>query len=78
MFYSVSGEGYVIRRRDLGIYNDVNESGLDAGPAPLQRQQANLITSYIDASNVYGSSDEETNKLRVVDGTGGNEVCLLK
>ena len=34
------------------------------------RQQFNEITSYIDASNVYGSDIERANELRTMDGTG--------
>lgn len=34
------------------------------------RQQLNLITSYIDASNVYGSDLTRANELRTLDGTG--------
>jgi len=34
------------------------------------RQQMNLITAYIDASNVYGSDVPRTNELRMFDGTG--------
>lgn len=34
------------------------------------RQQVNLITSYIDASNVYGSDHARALELRTLDGTG--------
>lgn len=34
------------------------------------REQVNAITSYIDASNVYGSDDERSFALRTLDGTG--------
>lgn len=34
------------------------------------RQQINLITAYIDASNVYGSDAERAQELRANDGTG--------
>ena len=34
------------------------------------RQQVNLITAYIDASNVYGSDALRANELRTLDGTG--------
>lgn len=34
------------------------------------RQQINLLTAYIDASNVYGSEDHRARELRTLDGTG--------
>ncbi|KAH3747978.1 hypothetical protein DPMN_182414 [Dreissena polymorpha] len=42
-------------------------SFIQADATVTQRQQINDITSYIDASNVYGSSDERLSSLR--DGT---------
>jgi len=45
---------------------DVN-SGTNPGNP---RQQLNLITSFIDASNVYGSDELRANTLRTNDGTG--------
>lgn len=35
-----------------------------------QREQVNLITSFIDASNVYGSEHSRAQELRMLDGTG--------
>ena len=40
------------------------EEGLD------ERQQINIISSFIDASNVYGSDEERAHALRTNDGTG--------
>ena len=49
-------------------------------------QQTNQITSYIDASNVYGSDDDRSFALRTADGTGmlrtsqaanGEDLCPL-
>ena len=37
----------------------------------FQREQTNAITSFVDASNVYGSSDDETAGLRENGGAGG-------
>jgi hypothetical protein len=45
----------------------VRGTGIDRG-YPLQ--QSNLITHYIDASNVYGSDDARASALRTNDGTG--------
>ncbi len=34
------------------------------------REQVNVITAYIDASNVYGSDEERAHELRTMDGSG--------
>ncbi|RWS18330.1 Peroxidase-like protein, partial [Leptotrombidium deliense] len=36
----------------------------------MKREQINILTAFIDASNVYGSSENETYVLRKFDGTG--------
>ena len=40
----------------------------------LERQQLNVITSYLDASTVYGSNMNVQNKLRAFDGFGRLKV----
>ena len=39
-------------------------------PASLPRQQLNVITAFLDASNVYGSDETRARVLRTLDGTG--------
>jgi len=45
-------------------------SGMGMGMGGVPRQQLNVITSYIDASNVYGSDSTLASELRTNDGTG--------
>ncbi|MEO1084724.1 MAG: peroxidase family protein, partial [Acidobacteriota bacterium] len=65
VFFDPTATGTVTMDFNRSIYDPT--SGLDAG-AP--RQQINEITSWIDASNVYGSEDERAHALRALDGTG--------
>ncbi|MFQ5845406.1 MAG: peroxidase family protein, partial [Planctomycetota bacterium] len=53
----------------LGFDRSVHDPSTGTGPGN-PRQQLNRITSWIDASNVYGSDDARASELRTRDGTG--------
>ena len=57
---------------DLGRSSPAPRPDCTLGP----RDQINQITSYLDASNVYGSSDQETNQLRLF-ATGNRQLQQL-
>jgi len=54
------------------FYED--EDGVEIGV----RQQVNIITAFIDASNVYGSDTERADALRTLDGTGHLKVTTTE
>lgn len=64
-FFDPAGTGNATIRFNRSIYDP--NSGLGLGNP---RQQINEISSFIDASNVYGSDLERSTALRVLDGTG--------
>ncbi|MEM7306635.1 MAG: peroxidase family protein [Planctomycetota bacterium] len=59
-WFDPTGAGGVLIPLDRSSYDEIG--GV--------RQQVNLITAYIDASNVYGSEEERAHELRTLDGTG--------
>ena len=63
-WFDPTGTGQVVLSFNRSLYD--TETGFEGTP----RQQVNEITSWIDASNVYGSDDERANALRTLDGTG--------
>lgn len=65
IFFDPDATGTQTMALNRSIY-DVNTGTSPANP----RQQINEITAWIDASNVYGSSQERANALRTLDGTG--------
>ncbi|MEO1370348.1 MAG: peroxidase family protein, partial [Acidobacteriota bacterium] len=65
IFFDPTATGAVTMDFNRSIYDPTTGSGAGA-----PRQQINEITSWIDASNVYGSEDERAHALRALDGTG--------
>ena len=55
-----------IQRECLNFVRSVSAPALDCGFGP--REQSNQITHWIDASNIYGSNEEVTEKLRLKEG----------
>lgn len=66
-FFDPTGTGIAIIGMNRSIY-DVNLSEFSP------RQQLNEITSWIDASNVYGSEESRTRALRTLNGDGKMKV----
>ncbi|MFK7865020.1 MAG: peroxidase family protein [Pseudohongiellaceae bacterium] len=66
-FFDPSGTGIATISMNRSVY-DPNEE--ETSP----RQQINEITSWIDASNVYGSDRERSNSLRTLTGDGKMKV----
>ena len=65
VFFDPNSTGTAVIPLNRSVY-DVTTGTDSENP----RQQINEITSWIDASNVYGSSLERANGLRTLDGTG--------
>jgi len=63
-FYSQHGVGCLEFSRSVGFCEE------DVAINSPEHNQLNGITAFVDASNVYGSSDDESNSLRALDGTG--------
>ena len=52
------------RRQCLNFVRSVGAPDLDCNPSPIQ--QSNQITHWLDASNVYGSNEDVTKRLRAL------------
>ena len=64
-FFDPDSTGTQVIPLNRSIFNESTGTGVDN-----PRQQINEITTWIDASNVYGSDEERANALRTNDGTG--------
>ena len=64
-FFDPSGSGIV----RIPFFRSIYDASTGR-PLTSPRQQLNLITAYIDASNVYGSDERRAQALRTLDGTG--------
>lgn len=64
-FFDPNNTGTQTLEFNRAIYDIMTGTGVNN-----PRQQINEITSWIDASNVYGSEEERTEALRAHDGTG--------
>lgn len=66
----VPSDDYVFRKRGVAFFKVIrdapHEFKTECSPGP--REHTNTITAFIDASNVYGSDDEEAEHLRAPDG----------
>ncbi|XP_022798435.1 peroxidasin homolog [Stylophora pistillata] len=66
----VPSDDDVFQRRDVTFFQVIRDAphGFIAECSPGPREHTNTITAFIDASNVYGSSEEEAEHLRTPDG----------
>ncbi len=65
LWFDPKGEGGVVISFNRSVYDPETGTSRDN-----PREQVNEITTWIDASNVYGSSAERAAALRTLDGTG--------
>ena len=62
------------RRQCLNFVRSVGAPDLDCNPSPIQ--QSNQITHWLDASNVYGSNEDVTKRLRARRGARSRDGLL--
>ncbi len=64
-YFDPSSTGTAVISFNRSLYDPASGTGIDN-----PRQQLNEITTWIDASNVYGSDSERAEALRTLDGSG--------
>ena len=64
-YFDPAGTGTAVISFNRSLYDPASGTGVDN-----PRQQLNEITTWIDASNVYGSDSERAEALRTLDGSG--------
>ncbi|PFX20658.1 peroxidase mlt-7-like [Stylophora pistillata] len=67
----VPADDDVFQRREVKFFEVIRDAPHEFKPecSPGPREHTNIITAFIDASNVYGSNEEEAEELRAPDGT---------
>ena len=67
----VPADDDVFQSRDVRFFEVIRDAPHEFKPecSPGPREHTNIITAYIDGSNVYGSDEEEAEHLRAPDGT---------